>query len=117
MLPVPSGDTRIFPGDVLGVIGTDEEIQKLLPIVEATDSNEAAGPSAHDFKMTTVQISASSPLAGKTVGEARLSKDYSTLLVAIDRNGEFITPVASTRFEPHDIIWAVAPKKQLARLK
>ena len=117
VLPVPSGDTRIFPGDVLGVIGTDEEIQKLLPIVEATDSNEAAGPSAHDFKMTTVQISASSPLAGKTVGEARLSKDYSTLLVAIDRNGEFITPVASTRFEPHDIIWAVAPKKQIARLK
>ncbi|WP_356721311.1 TrkA C-terminal domain-containing protein [Paramuribaculum intestinale] len=39
------------------------------------------------------------------------------MLVAIDRNGEFITPVASTRFEPHDIIWAVAPKKQIARLK
>ena len=117
LIPVPSGDTRIFPGDVLGVIATDEEIQTLLPTVEASDSNEAAATSAYDFKLTTVQLTESSPLAGKTVGEARLSKDYSTLLVTIDRNGEFITPVASTTFAPHDVIWVVAPKKQLARLK
>ena len=117
LIPVPSGDTRIFPGDVLGVIATDEEIQALLPIVEASDSNEASDSSAYDFKLTTVQLSETSPLAGKTVGDARLSKDYSTLLVTIDRNGEFITPVASTTFAPHDVIWVVEPKKQLARLK
>ena len=41
---VPGADSRIFPGDILGVIGTDEEIQRLLPVVEASDDNDNAAP-------------------------------------------------------------------------
>ena len=34
---VPGAEERVFPGDVLGAIGTDDEIQKLLPVVEVAD--------------------------------------------------------------------------------
>ena len=38
--PIPTGDMRIFPGDIIGVIGTDEQIQALLPLLEATAATQ-----------------------------------------------------------------------------
>ncbi|MDE6652380.1 MAG: TrkA C-terminal domain-containing protein, partial [Paramuribaculum sp.] len=116
LIPVPSGDTRIFPGDVLGVIGTDDQIQQLLEIVEK-DGEEATSVSPTDYKLTSLQLSESSTLVGKTVAESRLSTDYSTLLVSINRNEEFLTPAASTVFEPHDILWVVSTAKTIATLR
>lgn len=117
LIPMPSADTRIFPGDVLGVIATDEEIQKLLPIVEATSDHSAQGINPADFKLTTLQLSETSPLLQQTVAEADLSKKYKALLVSIDRDGEFITPDAYTVFFPHDVLWIVGNPKTLAELK
>lgn len=117
LIPMPSADTRIFPGDVLGVIATDEEIQKLLPIVEATSDHSAQGTNFVDFKLTTLQLSETSPLLQQTVAEADLSKKYKALLVSIDRDGEFITPDAHTVFFPHDVLWIVGNPKTLAELK
>ncbi|MDE6264122.1 MAG: cation:proton antiporter [Paramuribaculum sp.] len=117
LIPVPSGDTRIFPGDVLGVIGTDEQIQELLSIVENDGEEHGAEASPTDYKLTSLQLSENSPLVGKTVAQSRLSTDYSALLVSINRNEEFFTPVADTRFEPHDILWVVANPKLLAPLR
>ncbi|MDE5745807.1 MAG: cation:proton antiporter, partial [Paramuribaculum sp.] len=116
LIPVPAGDTRIFPGDVLGVIGTDEQIQQLLEIVEK-DGEETTSVSPSDYKLTTLQLSENSPLVGKTVAESRLSTDYSTLLVSINRNEEFLTPAASTVFEPHDILWVVSTARTIATLR
>ncbi len=117
LIPVPSGDTRIFPGDVLGVIGTDEQIQELLAIVESDGEEQTAEASPTDYKLTSLQLSDNSPLVGQTVAQSRLSTDYSALLVSINRNEEFFTPVADTRFEPHDILWVVANPKTLAPLR
>ncbi len=115
LLPVPAGDTRIFPGDVLGVIATDEEIQRLLPVVEAS-KDETRSMSPADFKLTSVQLTNSSSIVGKTVAQSRLTTDFKALLVSIDRDGEFITPAADTRFHPHDILWLVGNPKLLQPL-
>ena len=52
---VPGADERVFPGDVLGVIGTDEEIQKLLPVVEAV-CDDAPAVTADDIRLTGVRL-------------------------------------------------------------
>ncbi|MCM1440815.1 MAG: TrkA C-terminal domain-containing protein, partial [Roseburia sp.] len=115
LLPVPAGDTRIFPGDVLGVIATDEEIQRLLPVVEASkDENRSMSPT--DFKLTSIQLSDKSSIVGRTVAQSRLTTNHKALLVSIDRDGEFITPDADTRFQPHDILWLVGNPKLLQAL-
>ncbi|MDE6153541.1 MAG: cation:proton antiporter, partial [Muribaculaceae bacterium] len=33
-IAAPSGSDRLFPGDVVGIIGTDEQLQAILPILE-----------------------------------------------------------------------------------
>ncbi|MCM1482707.1 MAG: cation:proton antiporter [Muribaculaceae bacterium] len=116
LIPVPSGDTRIFPGDVLGVIGTDEEIQNMLPDVEANNEHETSAR-PNDIKLSSIELSGSSPLVGLTVAESHLGSHYGLLLISVDRDGNFFTPEGSTRFQEGDILWMVGDTHTFAKLK
>lgn len=78
-IPVPGGDVRIFPGDTLGVIGTDEQIQNLLKVVEAPENENSVTVSPHDIKLTSLQLTSGSPLLHKSVAESGLRNDYHSL--------------------------------------
>lgn len=118
VIPVPGGDTRIFPGDILGVTGTDEEIQALLPLVEAPVPDAPDGaPRPDDYKLTSVQLSDTSPLLGLTVAASGLRDTYKALLVSVARGDDFIQPDADTVFEAHDILWLVGSPDKLAAIK
>ena len=116
-IPVPKGETRIFPGDILGVIGNDEQLQKLLPVVEAEEQETEQKVNAANFKLTNVQLSEESPLLGKTSASASIRNKYSALVVAIQRGDEYLKPNGELEFEPHDIIWLVGDPKIIAQLK
>ena len=114
--PVPSGDMRIFPGDVLGVIGTEEQIQAMLPLVEAEFNR--AEVSHPDVKFVHFAIGKGSPLVGVSLENTRLREDYGALLVAVQRNeDEYLSPTLDLVFQPGDILWIVGEPKQLASLK
>ena len=113
--PVPNGDTRIFPGDILGVIGNDDQIQQLLPLVEATSTPE---PRSADVKFTHFAISEQSPLVGKLLKYARLNEEYESLLVAVQRGeDDFITPTPDLEFRADDVLWIVGDPARLHELK
>lgn len=115
--PVPGGNVRIFPGDVLGVIGTDEQIQKMLPLVEANEHVDNASPVQPEF--THFTLGDTSPLLGKTLATARLREDYGSLLVAVQRNDdeEFLSPTPELDFRAGDTLWIVGEEKQLRALQ
>ena len=117
MIPIPKGDTRIFPGDVLGVIGSDEQIQRLLPVVEAREEEQQTPINVNDFKLTNVQLSESSPLLGHTSASASLRNKYMALVVAIQRGDEYLKPNGEVEFQPNDIVWLVGDVKKLSELK
>ena len=104
---------------MLAVIGTEDEIQRLLPVVEAEapDSTAEAICKPSDLKLTSLQLSDSSPLVGKTVAESRLSTDYQALLVSIMRGDTYLTPDPATRFAPADVLWLVANPALLTPLR
>lgn len=113
---VPAASARIFPGDTLGIIGTEEQIQSLIPIVEAELPIENASSIA-DVRLTSVQLTESSPLIGKTLKNSDLVQQYSALLVSVQRDGNFI---AHTDKEFHfcvgDSLWLVGDVNQINRL-
>ena len=114
MIMVPGAESRIFPGDILGVIGTDEEIQALIPIVEATCEGES--PIVDDVRLTSVRLTEDSPVVGKTVATSRIREDYEALLVAIQRDDKYMQPEASTVFSPDDVLWLVGDVHRLKSL-
>ncbi len=116
-IAVPNGNMRLFPGDVVGVIGTDEQIEKLLPILEA-NPDSVSDSSVNDMKFTNIQLSETSPLIGQTSASAQIRDKYSALLVAIQHpDGTYDHPTGSTVFHPDDILWIVGDPKRIAQLK
>ena len=114
--PVPSGEMRIFPGDVLGVIGTEEQIQRMLPLVEAQkETGEAAIP---DVKLLHFAVADHASIIGERLENARLREDYGALLIAVQRGEDnYISPTPNLVFKLGDILWIVGNAKQLAPLK
>ena len=114
--PVPTGDMRIFPGDVLGVIGTEEQIQRMLPLVEAQKETGEAPPP--DVKFMHFAIGEKSPIVGVRLENTRLREDYGALLVAVQRGeDDYISPTPDLTFRTGDILWIVGNSEQLQPLK
>lgn len=113
---IPTGDMRIFPGDQIGVIGTDEQIQTLLPLLEA----KASPPTndAGEVRFTHFTLSDTSPLLNKRLGDTSLREDYKSMIVAIERGTDnYLSPTPDITFHPGDIVWIVGDKEKMKKLK
>ena len=113
---IPTADMRIFPGDILGVVGTDSQIQALLPIVEKASPVEATSGDK-EINLVHFEIGDNSPLIGQTTASVRLRDDYSALLVAIQRGTEYIKPDGAVPFCAHDVLWMVGDTDKIKTLK
>ncbi len=107
---------RIFPEDVIGVIGTEDQIQRLLPLVEAQKSSTEAPVT--DVRFIHFAISERSPLVGIALENTHLREDYGALLVAVQRGeDDYLSPTPDLTFKTGDILWIVGNPKRLAPLK
>ncbi len=116
VIPIPGGKERLFPGDVIGVIGTDEQIERLLPKVEINPDADS-GPSPDEMKLKSVLLSFNSPLVNQTPSSASLRNTYDVLVVAVNRDGEFIDSNPNLVFAPGDIVWVAGKADNIKRLK
>ena len=115
VIPIPDAARRVFPGDVIGVIGTDDQIERLLPIVEAQrPATESINPA--DFKFTSIMLSETSPLIGKTPITSNLRSAYDMLAVAVQRGDTYIDSDPNLCFEPGDILYLVGNTARLSDL-
>ncbi len=116
VIPIPNGRERLFPGDVIGVIGTDAQLEKMLPAVEANADNEG-GAQADEMNLKSVLLSFNSPLINKTPSSASLRDTYNVLVVAVSRDGEFIDSNPHLVFTPGDIVWLAGKQQDINKLK
>ena len=118
LFPIPCADMRLFPGDIIGIIGTEDHIQSLLPVIEDSEENvNVAHPSdENDMTFTHFEISEDSVLVGKTSATARLREDYASLLVAIQSGNKFKEPTGQEVFNAGDVLWVVGNSQKLSEL-
>jgi CPA2 family monovalent cation:H+ antiporter-2 len=115
-IPVPGGNNRIFPGDVIGVVGTDEQIEAMLPIVEK-EREPSADDNNANTKLTAIMLSKTSPLIGKTPRNSGLRDTHKALLLAVQRNDQYIDQSPDLEFEEGDMLWLVGDEKRLDKLR
>jgi len=116
LIMVPGADARIFPGDILGIIGTEEEIQNVLPVVEANEDEDTPA-ATEDIRLTSIRLGDTSTLAGKSVAKCGLREEYAAMLVALQRDNEYLQPNPSLMLEPGDVLWVVGDVKRLSALE
>ena len=115
---VPAGDTRLFPGDTIGVIGTDDQISAVLPVIEADidPSVEKHAAQSADIRLSSILLTPGSPLVGQTLASADVRRNYNTHVVALRRGDDFIDRPATLPLLPGDRLWLVTPDAATARL-
>lgn len=118
MIPLPGGDTRIFPGDILGVIGNDEQIKALNDDIERDEQNfsERVVPFRR-VELRSILLTPESPIINVPLRDTDIRSDFNSMLVKVHRDGDYFEPRPDTVLLPGDIIWAVGDPANIDRMK
>lgn len=114
-LNIPGGDTVLFPGDILEVIGDDDGLQSFASRAgrEVTMSNEGEGT----LLLRRILIREGSPLIGRTLPESSIREDYRCSVVGFENDAGDITPArANHRIVRGDLMWVVGEDEALREL-
>jgi len=113
-LNIPDGDSIIFPGDVLQVIGSDEQFSALREAIEKEVLGQDAELEKREMKLRQLIIGSESPFIGKDLIESRIRDLYNCMVVGLEEGKESLSPYKPTRkFQEGDIIWIVGEEDDL----
>ncbi len=99
---IRAGDRLVFTG----IVSTIADLEKIPGLVPAADVTYEVHPKRrHRRHLTEVVLSASSPVIGSTVREARFRQLYGAAIVAVHRNGERLpSKIGDIRLQPGDTL-------------
>lgn len=114
VINVPKREEKLYPNDVLSVIGTDEQLKHLKEHLEASKElkdkfSDSVEVSLHHFTVTEY-----SSLLGESIRSSRIRERTNGLVVGIERNGNrILNPESDVVFELGDTIWMVGGERRM----
>ena len=116
-LNIPDGDYIIFPGDILQVIGSDDQFNHFREAIEGNVLGEDPELEKREMKLRQMVIGSDSPFIGKTLIESRIRDHYNCMVVGLEEGKESLSVYKPNRkFEEGDIIWVVGEEDDLQLL-
>lgn len=116
-LNIPDGNSYVYPGDRLQVIGSDEQLTKFGTALRKEVQGEDLDFEKREMKLRQIALQTGSPFIGKTIGESGIRDHYSCMVIGMEEGKENLTPVEpSRRFETGDILWVVGETEALDAL-
>lgn len=118
-MPLPSKDARIFPGDILGVIGSDDQLRRLNEDIEKSREAAAKTPvrDQQHVELTSIKLGEHSPVVGKELKETDILHDFYSMVVKVQRHEVFCSPSPEMILEPGDVVWVVGDPHYFEALK
>ena len=114
---IPDGYNILFPGDVLQVIGSDQQFTAFRDALEKEVLGEDFEVENREMKLRQLIIGADSEFVGKTLIESRIRDLYSCMVVGLEEGKESLSPYnPNRRFREGDIIWVVGEQESLDAL-
>ena len=116
-LNIPDGDYILFPGDVLQVIGSDEQFAAFRQALDDSLIGDDPDLEKREMKLRQLIIGSDSPFVGKTLIESQIRDLYGCMVVGLEEGKESLSAFKPTRkFEEGDIIWVVGEQDDLDNL-
>ena len=114
---IPDGDSIIFPGDRLQMIGNDEQLSSLASALKSEVYSDDADIEKRETKLRQFVVTKSSRLCGLTLRESGIRDKYGCLVVGIEEGKENLSqPDPARKFEAGDVVWVVGEEDALDRL-
>jgi CPA2 family monovalent cation:H+ antiporter-2 len=113
-LYAPDKDTRLYPGDVITSIGTDEQLEKFNSFLESTNEVDTSLEDTDPIALRQFLIGKESRLAGINIREAGIRERTRGIVLGIERKGRrLLNPESNTILEAGDIVWTAGSGKML----
>lgn len=117
LIYAPNRYTRLLPFDDVGIIATDDQMQKFKPIFEEANSLEINEKGTEDIILQKVVVDETNRLKGLTIRGSGIRERTNGLVVGIERNADrILNPGSDTTFEWGDIIWIVGEREKIKQL-
>lgn len=115
---IPGANVRLFPGDTIQVIGTDEQLSVFSKQVErvsmAAEEDEIEKREMH---LKQFVVDRNSPFLNMTIKDSGIRNGYRCLVVGVEKeNGNLMSPEASMVLEDGDVVWVVGEKDDVYKL-
>ena len=106
---LPDKDMAFYPYDVVTLVGSDDNINKVKPIIEVEDTELIREREDHNMSLHSVKISERSPICRVSLLNSMFKDKYDAMVIAIQRGDDFIlSPPAATVFKNNDVVWFVS---------
>lgn len=114
VINVPGREERLYPNDILSVIGSDEQLNTFKNYMESTSSDVHDAVSRQKVSLQHFTIGKQSALLNKSIRHSGIREITKGLVVGIERKGkQILNPESDLVFELHDIIWIVGNEKRI----
>lgn len=114
IINIPDKDEKIFPKDILYVIGTDEQVKDFELFI---DKSLVGSVDYHTEIVLQGFELTNDALCGFSIRESKLREKSNSIIAGIERNGErILNPQPTFILQKGDILWLVGDKKKIAHL-
>lgn len=114
MINIPGRNERLFPGDEVCVIGTDNQVQEFKVYLDKHEIEIPEKVAETDIVLKQIELK-NEEFIGKSIRESQIREKTKGLVVGIERNRKrILNPESHLILEQYDILWVVGSKKLLA---
>ena len=114
---IPDGESIIFPGDKLEVIGSDDQLAVFGHDLANELFEEDHELEKREMKLRRFVIGKNSPFVGRNLQESGIRDKYNCMVVGLEEGKENLSQVnPSYRFHSGDILWVVGEESHLKTL-
>ena len=115
---IPGGDSIIFPGDRLQVIGSDSQLAAIQAAVAGDIVPEDPDIEKREMQLSQIVIDRHSPFVGKTLPETSIRDHFNCMVVGREEGRENLSTVSTSyRLKLGDIVWIVGEEAALEHLR
>lgn len=113
IINIPNKTERLFPGDEINVIGTDEQVKLFKIYLKKHEIEEPENVLKEDIILQQLELK-NRVCIGKSIRESQIREKTHGIIVGIERNGKrILNPESNWVLESDDILWIAGDKKKI----
>lgn len=112
---VPDGNEKVYPGDELLTVGTEEQLAALREMFKSSIS--AAPEDKSEFNVEPIEVKEDSFLSGVSLKSLDIRKSNCMVISVLRGDNMIINPRAEFVFAPGDVVWIAGDTASVEYLK
>lgn len=110
---IPIRSERLFPGDEINIIGTDEQVKLFKNYLDKHEIDAPVTAVKEDIILQQLELK-NRVCIGKSIRESQIREKTHGIIVGIERNGKrILNPESHWILESDDILWIAGDRKKI----